>query len=275
MTAVILTLVGVLGLAIGSFLNVVVYRVPARLSVVSPPSACPSCHHPIRRRDNIPLLSWLLLRGRCRDCAAPISSRYPLVEAGTALAFIGVAATQVGGIGATTSLPTLIGAILLLVALLYLLAISIALTIIDIEVQRLPDSIVLPAYLVSAVLLIAAAWLSGDIARLALVGIGAVALVLFYALLAFGYRGGMGLGDVKLAGVLGMYLGWFGLGPLAVGAFAPFVFGGTFALALIIARKAGRKSRIPFGPWMLAGSWVGIVAGEDIFNWYLGVVGLR
>ena len=275
MTALVLTLVGVLGLAIGSFLNVVIYRVPAGISVVSPPSACPHCRHPIRRRDNVPFVSWVVLRARCRDCSAPISARYPLVEVGTALAFVGVGATQLGALSGASTLAEFFGAVMLLAALLYLLAVSIALTIIDIEVQRLPDAIVLPAYLVGAALLAASALLSGEPVRLAIAGIGVLALGLFYALLTFGYRGGMGLGDVKLAGVLGMYLGWVGVSSLIVGAFAPFLLGGVFALLLVVARKAGRKSRIPFGPWMLAGSWLGILAGEAIFNTYLEVVGLR
>lgn len=275
MSAAILVVAGLLGLTIGSFLNVVVYRVPAGLSIVSPPSACPHCHHPIRRRDNVPLLSWVLLRGRCRDCSAPISARYPLVELGTAIAFVGVAATRVSAIDAAVTAAALISAVLFLVALLYLLAISIALAIIDIETQRLPDAIVLPAYPVGVVLLVASAVLGGDLAPLALAGIGLAALLLFYCVLAFGYRGGMGMGDVKLSGVLGMYLGYIGLGALFVGAFAPFVFGGLFALVLLILRRANRKSRIPFGPWMLVGSWLGIVAGEVLFVKYLEAVGLR
>jgi leader peptidase (prepilin peptidase) / N-methyltransferase len=101
-----------------------------------------------------------------------------------------------------------------------------------------------------------------------------IALFLFYAAMAFGYRGGMGMGDVKLAGVLGLYLGYAGLGPLLVGAFAPFLLGGVFSLVLIILGRAGRKSRIPFGPWMLLGSWVGILGGETLFRLYLEAFGL-
>lgn len=275
MEVVLLALAGALGLAMGSFLNVVVYRVPAGLSIVSPPSACPNCHHAIRRRDNVPVLSWLILRGRCRDCSKPISVRYPLVELGTGLAFVGVAATQAPAIAAATSLPAFAGSLLLLVALLYLLAISIALAIIDIETQRLPDVIVLPAYPVGVVLLVASALLRGEPSNLIVAGIGLVALLAFYAALAFGYRGGMGMGDVKLSGALGLYLGYLGLGPLLIGAFAPFVFGGLFALVLVVLKRAGRKSRIPFGPWMLAGSWLGILAGQVLFVKYLELVGLR
>ena len=274
MSLVVIAVVGALGFAIGSFLNVVVYRVPAGKSLVSPRSACPRCGAGIRTRDNIPVLSWLILRGKCRDCGEAISARYPLVELATAAIFVGIAVTSVPRLESATVAPQLVAVLLSLASLLYLAAVSIALSIIDLETQRLPDAIVLPAYPVGALLLTGAAVLSGDVGRLALAAIGMVALVLFYAVMFFGYRGGMGMGDVKLAGVLGMYLGYTGLGPLLVGAFAPFVLGGLFAIALIVVRRAGRKSRIPFGPWMLLGSWLGILGGQVIFMVYLEAVGL-
>ena len=270
----VLAIVGALGLAIGSFLNVVVYRVPAGKSLLSPPSACPNCGAGIRKYDNIPVLSWLLLRGKCRDCGEPISARYPLVELATAVIFVGIALTRLASLDSATVATQLFAALFSLAALLYLAAVSIALSIIDLETQRLPDAIVLPAYPVAAVLLTASALLSVDVGRLALAAIGMVALFLFYVVMAFGYRGGMGMGDVKLAGLLGMYLGYAGLGPLLVGAFAPFLLGGIFAIVLIVVRRAGRKSRIPFGPWMLLGSWLGILGGQAIFMVYLEAVGL-
>ena len=274
MSLVVIAVVGALGFAIGSFLNVVVYRVPAGTSLVSPRSACPRCGAGIRKRDNIPVLSWLILRGKCRDCGEAISARYPLVELATAAIFVGIAVTRVPGLESATVVPQLLAVLLEMAALLYLAAVSIALSIIDLETQRLPDAIVLPAYSAGAVLLTGAALLSGDAGRLGLAAIGMVALVVFYAVMFFGYRGGMGMGDVKLAGVLGMYLGYTGLGPLLVGAFAPFLLGGLFAIALIVVRRAGRKSRIPFGPWMLLGSWLGILGGQAIFVVYLEAVGL-
>ena len=274
MFVAILVVAGVLGLAIGSFLNVVIYRVPAGKSIVSPPSACPNCGAGIRRRDNVPVLSWLILRGKCRDCGAPISPRYPLVEGFTALAFVAVAALLAPAIDSATDVQQLVAALLVLVAYLYLAAVSIALALIDIDVHRLPNTIVLPSYVVGGVLLAGAAILSGEFTHLIGAAIAAAALFVAYFLLRFAYPRGMGFGDVKLAGVLGLYLGWIGLGAVVVGAFAPFVIGGLFAIALLIARRANRKSRIPFGPWMLLGAWVGIVAGETIFAGYLRVVGL-
>jgi leader peptidase (prepilin peptidase) / N-methyltransferase len=271
--SVLVALAGVLGLVVGSFLNVVIYRVPAGLSIVHPPSACPNCHHPIRYRDNVPLISWMILRGKCRDCGSPISARYPLIELATAVTFAAVASISLIAWNENPEKSAGVFA-LELVAFLYLAAISIALAAIDLDVQRLPDVIVLPAYIVAGVLFTAAALLSADPSRLILTAIGGASLFVAYFLMWFFKPGGMGYGDVKLAGVLGIYLGWLGLGNLLVGAFAPFLLGGLFAVAMMIARRAGMKSKIPFGPWMLLGAWVGISAGQPIFDLYLHAVGL-
>ena len=271
-----LVLSGVLGLVIGSFLNVVAYRVPAMRSIVSPPSACPTCGTAIQARDNVPVLSWLLLRGKCRTCANPISKRYPLVELGTGLFFAAVmvwCGMSTGDVS-TGSTGGMVAWLLGLVAFLYLAAISMVLALIDVDTHTLPNRIVLPSYVVGIVLLGAASLLAGDAGALLRAGIGMAALWLAYLGMALAYPGGMGFGDVKLAGVLGLYLGWLGWGPLAVGAFAAFLLGGVFSIWLLAARKAGRKSGIPFGPWMLAGAWVGIFFGESIATGYLALVGL-
>lgn len=262
MPAVLLSVAAVvLGLLIGSFLNVVVWRVPRGESVVNPPSACPRCGHPIRRRDNIPVLSWLALRGRCRDCGTPIARRYPLVEAGTGVLF----ALCAWWVGPTWLLP----------AMLYLVAVSIALALIDLDVHRLPDAIVLPSYGVALLLLTLAAWNPGGPANwhaLLRVVVGGALFFAVYFLIVLVYPAGMGFGDVKLAGVLGMYLGWFGWGALAFGWFAAFLLGGAFAIGLLLARRVTRKSGVPFGPWMIAGAFVGVVAGAPILRWYLSFV---
>ncbi|MFZ5871145.1 MAG: prepilin peptidase [Actinomycetota bacterium] len=250
----------VLGLVIGSFLNVVVWRVPRDESVVRPPSACPACGSPVRPRDNIPVLSWVVLSRRCRDCGSPISARYPSVEAGTAALFAVTAAY----IGLAWELP----------AFLYLAAISIALALIDIDVHRLPDKIVLPSYLVSGALLAAASIANQDYGQILRAGIGMVSLYVLYFALALVYPGGMGFGDVKLAGVLGMYLAWLGWAELIVGAFLAFLLGGVLGALLMAVRKAGRKSKIPFGPFMLLGAYGGIFFGEAVAGWYLGILGL-
>jgi leader peptidase (prepilin peptidase)/N-methyltransferase len=272
--ALLVALVGITGLAIGSFLNVVVYRVPAGMSVVHPRSACPNCGHEISARENIPLLSWLVLRGKCSNCAEPISKRYPLVELAGAAAFAIVGLWFTPQLAAAGTLPATFAAVLHLVAFLYLAAITLALAIIDVETHKLPNVIVLPAYAVGAALLGTAALLQGDLVGLGRMAAGAGILFAFYFVLAMISPRGMGMGDVKLAGVLGLFLGSLGWGQLAVGAGAAFVLGGLFSIILLITKRVGRKGGIPFGPWMLLGAWVGIFAGPAIAGGYLSLVGL-
>jgi len=267
----LIVLAGVFGLLIGSFLNVVVWRLPRGESLSHPGSACPKCGHPIRWWDNLPVLSWLILRGKCRDCGEPISTRYPAVEAFTGLFFAGIAWWALAG---GLSLQSELALAVATVAFLYLGAISTALALIDLDVHRLPNKIVLPAYVVGVLLLGAASIIEGDFAQLLRAVIGAAILFAAYFLMAIVYPAGMGFGDVKLAGVLGLYLAWLGWGELAVGAFAAFVLGGVFSLVLLLLKKVSRKSGIPFGPWMLAGAWLGTFAGGIISERYLALFGL-
>ncbi len=273
MTALYLVFAALAGLAVGSFLNVVIYRVPAGVSIVRPASACPGCGHEIRAFDNVPLISWLVLGGRCRDCRMPISARYPGVEVLTGAAFVATALVFIPS-WAATPWPVVLAEVLELVAFAFLMAISIALAAIDIDVHRLPNSIVLPAYAVASALLIPAALLHGRAESLMTAGLGLVASLAFYGLLWVIKPGGMGFGDVKLAGVLGLYLGYLGWAQLIVGVAAAFVLGGIFGLVLIALRRAGRTTAVPFGPWMLLGAWIGIIAGGPVAAGYLNYVGL-
>lgn len=261
---------GALGLAVGSFLNVVAYRLPIGVSLVSPPSACPGCGSAIRPYDNIPVLSWLVLGGRCRDCREPIGWRYPVVEAATGVLFVIVAVAFLPAFSTTAPLP----AGLTLIAFLFLAAISVALAVIDIDTHTLPNRIVLPAYVVGGALLGAALAIEGEWSRLFSAVVGCASAFLLYLVLALVRPGGMGFGDVKLAGVLGLYLGSLGWAQLAVGIFAAFVLGGLFGIALTLTRRATRSSGIPFGPWMLAGAWLGILAGGPLWAGYLTLIGL-
>jgi leader peptidase (prepilin peptidase)/N-methyltransferase len=250
---VLLVFAGLFGLAIGSFLNVVVYRVPAGVSVVSPPSRCPVCENQIRPRHNVPVLGWLLLRGRCADCGTPISPRYPLVEALTGVLFVLVSwrAVQLDQLAA---LP----------ALLAFTALGVALAFIDLDTRRLPNVLVLPAYPVLAVLLTGAAVVTGDWGALLRAGLGGAALFGAFFLMALVYPAGMGFGDVKLAGVLGLVLGWFSWAAVVVGAFAGFFLGAVVGVVVMAAGPHGRKTAVPFGPFMIAGALLGLWIADPV-----------
>jgi leader peptidase (prepilin peptidase)/N-methyltransferase len=276
--AVMVILSGVLGLVVGSFLNVVVFRVPNGQSIVSPPSACPQCSVPIKPYDNVPVVSWIVLRGRCRTCRKPISPRYPLVELGTALFFGAVtwgflSGWVPSGASAVEGAGPSVGAALVVAAFLYLAAISVSLALIDLDTHRLPNALVLPSYIAGIGFLALASAAQGDFTPLLGGAIGLAALWTVYFVLALVYPGGMGFGDVKLSGVLGLYLGYLGWGELAVGAFAAFLLGGLFAVGLLLTGRATRSSGIPFGPWMLAGAWAGIFFGDRVWHGYLALFG--
>jgi leader peptidase (prepilin peptidase)/N-methyltransferase len=253
--------VGVSGLVIGSFLNVVIHRVPRRESLVRPGSHCPHCQVPIRARHNIPLLGYLVLRGRCAGCRAPISPRYPLVELTTALLFVAVT-LQLGRLGLLEALP----------AYLFFVAVGIALTAIDLDVQRLPNAIVYPTYVVLALLLSAAAVVEGSLEPLLRAAIGAVVLFACYFALVVAYPAGMGFGDVKLAGVIGGTLGFLSYPALLIGAFAAFLIGSLVGVALMLVRHATRKTAVPFGPSMVAGALVAIFASAPLADAYVQLV---
>lgn len=268
MNSLLVVFAGLFGLAVGSFANVVAYRVPAGVSLLRP-SRCPSCEAPIRSWQNVPLLSWLLLRGRCAQCAVPISPRYPLTEAVNGIAFALLA----------WFVPTILGisgvaGVLVWTAFAWFAAVSSVLVLIDLDTRRLPDVIVLPSYAVALVLLGVACVLGADWSSLLRAVVGMTVMYVAYWLIRVVRPDGMGGGDVKLAGLAGIYLGWLGWGPLAVGWLAAFVLGGGFAVVLMASGKATRRSALPFGPWLLAGAWVGIWFGEELWYSYTALSGL-
>lgn len=250
-------LCALVGLAVGSFLNVVVWRVPRGESVVRPASACPACSAAIRPRDNVPVAGWLLLKGRCRDCAEPISARYPLVEALTA----GLFALVAFRIGFDLALP----------AYLYLSAVGLALALIDLDVRRLPDVLTLPSYGVLGVLLLAADLLGSTSGTAVHALLGGAAMYAVYFALCFAYPAGMGFGDVKLAGLVGAATGWLGVGAWAVGLFGGFLLGGAWGIALLASGRGGRKTQVPYGPFLLAGGLLGVLVGGRLADAYLGL----
>ncbi len=247
---------GLLGLVVGGYLTTVVDRVPGSDALHTPGPVCTTCGARIAARDRIPVLSWLLLGGRCRACGAPLPVRYPLIEGASGLLFL----LTYLNLGLSWELP----------AGLYLAALAVAATAIDLEHHRLPDAIVLPSYPVVLALLVLATAGPGDFGDLGRAVLGGLAMFLGYFLLALINPSGMGGGDIKLAGVLGMLLGWVGWWPVLVGALAGFFIGAIAGLLLIAVRRAGRKSKIPFGPFMFAGTYVGLLFGEQIGAWYLG-----
>jgi leader peptidase (prepilin peptidase)/N-methyltransferase len=242
------TFAGVLGAIFGSFLNVVAYRLPRHESLVAPASRCPTCGTPVKPYDNIPILSWLLLRGHCRSCAAPISARYPLVEALTAALCVGAVLTHSSPVGIALSL------------VLVLLVVPAAL--IDLEHRIIPNRITaLGAVLAVAIGL--ALDPAGEPERL----IAGAAAGGFLLLAALAYPGGMGMGDVKLAAVLGLLLGRAVAPAILIALLAGVLLG-----AFVIARKGardGRKTAVPFGPFLALGGLVAVFAGGDIVAIYV------
>jgi leader peptidase (prepilin peptidase)/N-methyltransferase len=250
----LLGLVGVVGLAVGSFLNVVIYRVPRQESIVTPGSQCPTCRTPIKGRHNVPVLSWLVLRGRCHSCRARISVRYPLVEAGTAALFVAITLR--------------FGMSVLLPAYLYFAALGLTLALIDVDVRRLPDTIVLPSYVVSVLLLMPAGaeqadWVRGERGLVGMAGL----LVLYFAL-ALAYPNGLSIGDVKLAGLLGLYLGWLSWGALLIGAFGGFVIAGVGGTAAIATRHGTRTMGVPLGRCLIASAVLALFVAAPASSWY-------
>jgi len=237
---------GVFGAVIGSFLNVVAHRVPLGESLVSPPSRCPECEAPVKPYDNVPVVSWLLLRGRCRNCGTRISPRYPLVELATALVFAAVVAVRGFDQDLVLELP--------------FVAALIALAAIDFDHKLLPNKIVYPlaAYGVIATLLVD----QDDLVENLVAGAGAFAFLLV-AVIA--YPRGMGMGDVKLAGAMGLYLGLSVIPALLTG----FLSGSIVGLVIIAREGAeGRKKAVPFGVFLALGGIVGVLAGPELIDVY-------
>ena len=234
------------GAAVGSFLNVVIWRVPRGESIVSPPSHCPKCDVRIRARDNVPIVSWLLLRGRCRNCGEPISVRYPLVEAFTGLLFAAIVLARGLDWDLAWELP--------------LAAVLVAVAAIDLDLHIIPNKVLLPA----------AVWAVGSAAvirlshlpALAAWGAGAAGFLLVAAL---AYPAGMGMGDVKLAGTMGLFLGSSILPALLLAFLAGSVYG-----VAVIARHgaAGRKMGVPFAPFLALGGATALVAGPQLVDLY-------
>lgn len=254
-TALEALVAGLFGLIIGSFLNVVIWRVPRGESLVTPASHCPSCDSGIAPYDNVPVLSWLVLRGRCRHCGSRISFRYPLVELLTAALFAAVGARFAD----SWALP---GFLLFAGAL-------VAISLIDLDHKIIPNRIVYPVGFAAVPLLALAAALGHDWpAFLRALGGGACAFACFYAVYVLAPRGGFGFGDVRLAFVLGMFLGWLGWSYIFAGLFVGFAYGAVIGVGLIAVGLRGRRDPIPFGPFLAAGAMTIVLWGAPVLDWY-------
>jgi leader peptidase (prepilin peptidase)/N-methyltransferase len=240
----------VLGTVLGSFFNVVIHRLPRGESVVSPRSRCPHCGRAIQWWDNIPLVSFLVLGGRCRSCRRPIAWRYPAVELATAVLLVS-AWLRFGPSGDGLGLLTASVLSLLLVPIFF----------IDLEHRLVPNVITYPGIVVA--LLLAAA--GGRLINAAIAAAGAGAVFLAIALIS---RGGMGGGDVKLAAMLGAFLGW---PDAAVAILLAFIGGAAAGVALIVAGLRTRKDAIPFGPALAAGALIALYAADPLLRWYTGL----
>jgi leader peptidase (prepilin peptidase) / N-methyltransferase len=238
------------GLILGSFLNVVAWRLPSRMSLSLPASHCPSCETPIKAYDNIPVLSWLILRGRCRSCSEHISARYPLVEVATAALFAAVVAVHHADTAA-------------LVLGLVLVAFLVPIALIDLDHRLILNRLTLPAA-VAAIVLGTALDPGGQVERL-IAGAAAGAVIGLPALLN---PKGMGLGDAKLVAVMGLYLG----AAVVPAVFIAFVLGTVIGIAIIMRKgmSQGRKTAVPFGPFLALGALVGVLAGNELVSAYLG-----
>ena len=252
MTAAIISICAVFGLIVGSFLNVLIYRVPRGLSIVAPPSACPHCESPIKPYDNIPVLSWLVLRGRCRSCRGSISARYPLVELTTMALFAGAAVR----LGRSWTLP----------AYCVLLAGMLALAIIDVEHFKLPKRLVWMHLALVALLFTVAAAVLGQW-RALFVGVAcALGWSSIFFLINFFSPRMMGFGDVRFALVLGLGLGWLSVGHAVLGFFLANFIGLIMSIALILTKRMSKDQPLPYGVYLAAGTAVAFYFGAPLLR---------
>ena len=253
MTWPLILIAAVYGLIVGSFINAWAYRLAHDESIREGRSHCPKCGHQIRAYDNIPVVSWLVLRGRCRDCGAPISWRYPAGEALTAALFVGVALMD--------------GLSWLLVPHLLFVSALVLISQVDLEIRIIPDIVILPVAVVGLPLMIVladGAWWQWPVA-----GLGAAAFLFLISEVYFRVRHleGMGFGDVKLALCMGIYLGAAVVPALFIG----FLSGAVIGVVVVATSKGDGKTAIPFGPFLAAGAVIALFAGNALIDAYLGL----
>ena len=251
-TTLVVIACAVMGLLIGSFLTVVVDRVPRGASVVAPPSACGACGNRLTAPDLVPVFSWLVLRGKCRHCGARIGIEPIVVELANATLFVLFALE----FGADAVVP----------AFCILAAALVALVWIDLREFRLPREITYTAFVLGSIALVVAALVNGEPERIWQAYLGAGIALAIMGGIYLASRGGMGDGDVRLAPLLGLYLGYLNPGIVPVGLFLGFLLGAVVGVAMMAIGKGGRKTALPFGPFLAAGTVVAVFAGQSIVD---------
>lgn len=265
----------VYGLVFGSFANAVAYRVPTGETLWTR-SHCPRCDAQITAWQNIPVLSWVFLRGKCANCKEPISIQYPAVELLTGVLF-GILTWFVieQEYESFYYFPyySIVPPILIAVALCYFAFIGVVLSIIDLKTMKLPTKLIYSTWIVSVILLSIASYISKDFESIKWMFIGGFGSMLVYAVIWFIAPRGFGFGDVRLSLLTGSILGWFSIQHAIVGLMLPFVLSCIIMLPLLLVKVVNRKTKIPLGPWIIFGALVSILFGDIIINTYLSLGG--
>lgn len=251
---VVVATLGGFGVLVGSVLTMLVYRVPREQPLLWRSSHCPSCKEALRARHTVPLVSWVVLRGRCVHCHERVSVRYPLIELGTGVLFAAITLR----FGVTVQLP----------AYLFLAAVGLVLGLIEFDVRRLPDSVVLPSYVVSVLLLMPAGAADADWRTAARAMVSMAALWLVFFVLALAYPAAVEMGDAKLAGLLGLYLGWLSWGTVLIGTFGAFFIAAVTTGSVAVGRRGSSAYAVPFAPCMVAAAVLALFVAVPITSWY-------
>ncbi len=246
-------LIFILGLIVGSFSNVCIYRIPRNESIIYPASHCPKCHTTIKPKDNIPLLSYILLKGKCRNCKTKISIQYPMVEFLSGLIYLII--YLIYGLSVQTLIYIILSSALIIIAF------------IDLNEQIIPDVISLPGIVTGFIISFFVPYISFINSALGVVVGGGIILVISLGGSVIYKKEAMGGGDVKLAAMIGAFLGWR---YIIISLFLGFFLGALAGIILIIAKIKKREDVIPFGPFIVLGSLITLLWGEQIISWYLG-----
>lgn len=255
MTVFIAVAAGILGLAFGSFMGLVVYRIPRKESIVRPRSRCTHCGYELRPSDNIPVVSWLMLKGRCRSCGTKISARYPAAEVLTGVLWAAGVLTLGTCTGCSPTDP---------LAFLPFFWALVCLSLIDLEHKLIPNRILYPFLGSGIVLLFIAALAGPGLGAFWRAAGGGLASFAVFNVIHLISPGGMGYGDVRLSGLIGLYLGYLSWGHVYAGFLAGFLLGSIIGVLLMALGKAGRKTAVPFGPFLALGAIVAVFWGDRI-----------